>query len=1670
MAGQNDIVDNRILDLYEYPEINSNNTNLIINQEDYGNYNIDEEIEEQGNRNREDENMNSEDENDNLNDDDEDMFKYLGVKALKLNVNVNDPDVDPNTVHRCFNDIPEVDRDKLSISVSILPNLKPKENINDPDVRYSSMREAVVDLERRIIKISPDDIQYYGPGTGIEESKYKNIELNYPNLYIGFSKLMLYLENLYDARKLVKDVIYPPQYTLENKIYKAGIIPYNNSVNNENKIVILPPQGYDYMDKVITSLNLREINLPYKILELVYGQYYKYNYNISEVVEIEEDGKFIPNTGIKNFDFNLRKIVADSRTVDGETRKLKLSEEDKNGFDYNFNNIQMHMNPVIGFADDILIDIEERNYYNEIDLTSNNDKVRVHKLPRVPQQEPVPENNNKRIRTIRGDEDPIESQYGITNYDVIKKVYNNYHLYTIDKENSYRDDLDPGSENYSLGFKSVMQTTEIPIIDNVRLDEVKSNGLLTYNIDDFNDSYSLEAGSKNPYANDFIGFNQIQIPIKINNKVIPGFGSTPNIYRPSDFDPDAIGFSSFQIESTRDGGGSIVNVNNLVNYEITSNSSLDENDQLIPYSIANYNSEHNTNYTGFDNIIVNVPQTVTKKITYYNIDNFYYTTANSQSEWYDNNTKIVSPNDFYQVSDSDVTKLQFYLLPQLSFAAKSYCIFLNNHGSDKIICGFIRINDSNRTLVNEGYWANFQRTNNDIYFNIYYKIGDNSYIPLFCNRIFAEGPNIYDKYIIYNSQIGEDPGNDGENYNVNNLIGYTFKENNIIPYTIEMYNNNQNPITNYTGFDYINVNVKNKLITANIELNNIENVTKNYLPYDVVNSFIPVMSSNNSNGARIVSQVNSHSEHNAWMLFDNNNGTYYELTSGSLNASFVLALNEEYVIRSIFYLFTSGNQGVGKLKVYGSFDGEEFVEIYNKQDVNNAALNYANSKNYIYDNVENDVAYSYYKVETERTTTNSYLQFWTLKFFEEEKVYGFDKFTVINNTYSKTANPVCSSYNTSNQTVNVQTSDTTLYPYVRRGNMTVPLEDKIINIDGNYVPGSISVSSGYYGIKSVKFISNNETSVCTSLIESQSDNSNQVNNNKMVIGDYTITCTNSINDGSVFWKLFDYSNWNQNSGYAWVNSDSSSIKIEKTYPFIINCIIYRKRYLRTANVYLYGTIDGVNWIRIFSMLGYNESDYVYDSNHVKLQFNNNLKYLKYKFWVDVSTNDWNLMEKIMFDYCNDSTIDERSVTYPIMNINLDQPGTYYYDPPIGYNNIGSVIVSYSTGDPVVVTENIVNDGTYTILPPSGKSSINRVDLNVQCVRNEDVNIYNTITESGYYEIPSGYTGFNSFYVDVEPKRSVPGLSIDRFYNVNQNATKLVSSMSVLNNDGNSNPSFRVTVDPGYSVCKCSFWVFDDEIKLSCIEFNNQSSSTYDQQWYVNFYVSSIKESKKYYYGMFTQYQDTNLESHIQALYGSTVKCDIILNDFVINDSNFNSSKGLSPTHIIVNDQNQQQLKFINVNRDDIDIPYLNIKYFNGYSYTKYVYDRLSSGPYKFGQNGDEGWSIRTNYWCYYIDEVNCKILYRHTFFNVYLWERTDLGQLPYFEVPVGWKYGRSANDNPGYNVQSNVFDNLNNQLTKINTGNSPDGYDYGEIDINNKYVYRLVNDKYEWVFYQLSNN
>lgn len=1083
-----------------------------------------------------------------------------------------------------------------------------------------------------------------------------------------------------------------------------------------------------------------------------------------------------------------------------------------------------------------LKEINEFNTLNigneSIDIASyNNAIVKYNQNNQIDPQEIT---NERRLRVV----DEYEGE-GKTVYDSNEKIFINSHKYTIEEENE-------NCEENNEGFKKVLQTTIVPIMDKITIPEISSNKTVRYSIEDFNSIYSLSPGSQNVYRNDFIGFSQIDIPVNVNNKTVPLLATQDGLYRPSDIDPSAIGFSSVQVSTTTrsSGGGSggdITFVKNLNGYTFTHNTNH-------PFSINEYNITQypNTDYTGFDEINIDVGELENLDVNIYNVGNYKL----NFNEGIINVMPVMTSDESNGIILTGTEQYNGTWNLWRTFDG-----IINDssgyHTKSNVLESYLKIDFGEEPRLIEGFKL-YQRPSwkdrSPSSIKIEGSDDDENYIELFNNNIVYENGSSL-KYFF----------NNNKKYRYYNIIFYR-NSNGLINFAeMELYK--------YSG-GYknvnVNVNIGDKVIENTFKVDTIQNNISNwYYPFNILESVVENMTSNNGTNCTIIDMINSHNGNYPWKLFDSNTDDYYENESGKQDTSFVISFNYSVCIKSFFIMYQANDMDytIDRIKISGSNDNDLYDELFYNDNIYNEGerLKYAGNCNYNYYNIENYNDYSYYKIEVHKYNSNRYMIFRQMKLFDVEKCVGFDKICVNNDTYSKTSDPIVSDLQPNNQRVYVNTDNSSTHPYVRRNWMSIPLEDKVVKYTGKYIPGNINVGSGFYGIRSVTFESEgNEIYSCTQLFENNAVSGDMVDN-WYINGDYRMQLRNEYNSViNVTPNTYRY--FDSNTGDIG-NYGRCRMIVSKTYPFIMNGFVFwmNTSYSRNDTINIYVSNDDHNYELIYSeyyyLRGYNWNEFKFYAND-----------LMYNYYAIEFTFGWLTEMKLL--YCTSGDIVNKiDNVYYNYKINIDQPGTYYYDKPVGYSGINNIIVNYSTGEPVSVSQTIVEDGEYTIVPPEGKRIINEVKLNVQCVRNEDVNVYNTITESGFYEIPQGFTGFNNFYVDIEPPQQQSGLSIDRFYNVNQNATVMVRDMTVVENRGSVENSWRLQIPSGYSVGIASFFLLEKEIRLLCIEVNNQSSRAVDEQWYTNFPSGpNARLSKKHYYKLFTPYQDSNLESYTSVIW------------------------------------------------------------------------------------------------------------------------------------------------------------------------------------------------------------
>ena len=488
---------------------------------------------------------------------------------------------------------------------------------------------------------------------------------------------------------------------------------------------------------------------------------------------------------------------------------------------------------------------------------------------------------------------------GVTKYNSSEKIYINNHKYTIEEENEQED-------SEFTGFNSVIQTSVVPIMDRIVLPAITDNGTFTYSISQFNSQYSLNANSSNPYRDDFIGMDTIEIPINVNKKLVPLLAQINNqIYTPQLIDPDAIGFSSVQVTVPVSGGNSS-NVNNLIGYTFNSNTQY-------PYTIAQYNASQNppTSYTGFDSISVNVSGGGT------NVNNLSSYTFNQNTDGAytiaQYNASQNPPTNYTGFGSIVVNVPNSSNLDDLSIDVNRFGNYNLQYRPTSI--ALIPIMDSNSNNVveltaeyvyldNFNIWKMFDGDS-----NTYYTLYDSDMVDKWILVHFLSNV-VYDRiYFLGNYQCDTSISVYGSNDNIiftsiesSFHVGFSEEVNidvNNLEYqyiklimsgngeiaTCQFYKSN-------SGFRNVDVHVNTNfgLNDSIIDINKVENSSKKYFAYDLDNGIVSEELTNNvGTDLQIINVNNANSSHQPWILFDGKGSeTYYELNNHHLKESYKL--------------------------------------------------------------------------------------------------------------------------------------------------------------------------------------------------------------------------------------------------------------------------------------------------------------------------------------------------------------------------------------------------------------------------------------------------------------------------------------------------------------------------------------------------------------------------------------------------------------------------------------------------------------------------------------------------------------------------------------------------------------------------------------------------------------
>lgn len=285
-------------------------------------------------------------------------------------------------------------------------------------------------------------------------------------------------------------------------------------------------------------------------------------------------------------------------------------------------------------------------------------------------------------------------------------------------------------------------------------------------------------------------------------------------------------------------------------------------------------------------------------------------------------------------------------------------------------------------------------------------------------------------------------------------------------FNIGIYNNENN--TDYLGVKTITFTPSiPSSLSKTVEIDTIQNnVTTLYLPQnDGEKNIMPVLSSNISSSKVTLITENTLNPTYLYLMFDNNNDTYYPNVN-EYNNYFIVQWNDgpQVVNKIVIDCYYRRSPYTFHFNISGSNDNENYTQLYDGQCNTEGTWK---TFDLLLDNNTNN-AYTYYKIYSYSTGGNPYDNSCLLnnmKFIQYGEYQYYDSFTIVNKTASDLGTPIIQSYNTNNQTVSVSTSNTNIQSNFT-GNITVPLESKTVNMTSAGTT-TITPSNNYYGIKQV---------------------------------------------------------------------------------------------------------------------------------------------------------------------------------------------------------------------------------------------------------------------------------------------------------------------------------------------------------------------------------------------------------------------------------------------------------------------------------------------------------------------------------------------------------------------------------------------------------------------------
>lgn len=277
------------------------------------------------------------------------------------------------------------------------------------------------------------------------------------------------------------------------------------------------------------------------------------------------------------------------------------------------------------------------------------------------------------------------------------------------------------------------------------------------------------------------------------------------------------------------------------------------------------------------------------------------------------------------------------------------------------------------------------------------------------------------------------------------------------------------------------------------------------------------------------------------------------------------------------------------------------------------------------------------------------------------------------------------------------------------------LQNKTINYELPYSPPTvITADPGYYGLQSVTF---NCTSEVLSTMEypDRLITSSDVPDGYVNIQDnYKIYMTR-ISTNEMFTNNNIYSFFDGDQNTTWAITPDHQITIEFDIPKIINGYKINggnTTMSRNNKKELYGSNDGIVWTKL-------------SSDEDKLTFYYNNQTIPYKYYGFRATNSGGynvVVYEFRFLFCN---------TYP------------NYQSPIVLENNKELLIDSSNNQTTVYLNPSTGYNGFTNAIITTNVPTNYINADIDSQNNNIIT-----TRSGTFTIPSGYTGWNSFSIDV----------------------------------------------------------------------------------------------------------------------------------------------------------------------------------------------------------------------------------------------------------------------------------------------------------------------------------